>query len=257
MSAPIPLQAFTDNYIWIVADKANASFFCVDPGESAPVLEYARKTSQTLAAILLTHHHSDHIGGVEALCADFPDARVYAPMDARIGEQVQRVKEGDTIELRDFRFQVLETPGHTATHISLLEPDKGWLFCGDTLFSAGCGRVFDGTVQALYRSLSRMKALPGTTLLYPAHEYTRQNIQFARTMEPNNEALIQYEKQLSRMPQSCSLPSTVARECAINPFLRTECPEIVASARKAGVSQTSPEAIFAWLRSEKNNFKPI
>lgn len=257
MSAPIGLPAFTDNYIWVAADRANASFFCVDPGESAPVLDYARKTSQTLAAILLTHHHSDHIGGVEVLCAHFPDARVYAPKDARIGGHVQRVKEGDTIGLQEFRFQVLETPGHTATHISLLEPEKGWLFCGDTLFSAGCGRVFDGTVQALYQSLSRLKALPQNTLLYPAHEYTRQNLQFARKMEPDNEALIQYEKELARTPQTCSLPSTLARECAINPFLRTECPGIIASARKAGLSQVSPEGIFAWLRSEKDNFKSV
>lgn len=251
----IPIPAFTDNYIWLIVNDEQNTAICVDPGDSQPVLHYLHDHQLTLEAIVLTHHHADHIGGVENLLNACPNTAIYAPEDSRIPTATQRLREGDTLALSTVNFQVLNTTGHTSTHISLYDEAQNLLFCGDTLFSAGCGRVFDGTLNDLYRSLQRLKALPDATRVYCAHEYTQQNLGFAAHVEPQNEEIAHYLDQLKQQPIHCTLPSTIEKEKKINPFLRTEEPAVMAYARARGVIDETPLLVFQQLREDKNNFK--
>lgn len=251
----IPLPAFTDNYIWILTDENQDVFDCVDPGDAAPVLAYAQQEQCALRAILLTHHHPDHCAGVQKLQVQFPNCVVYGPQDARIPFVTHPVQENDRVSLGSNCFNVLSIPGHTSSHICYYEKQQGWLFCGDTLFSAGCGRVFDGTLEQLEQSIERLKTLPTTTQIFCGHEYTRQNLRFAKTVEPMNQNIQRYANHLDKNIQSCSLPSTIALEHDINPFFRTQTPEVIAFAKHHGAASTDALNVFKTLRQAKDSFK--
>lgn len=250
MQTPFPLKAFMDNYIWIIPEEN--SFMCVDPGDANPVLAYAKDTGKNLSHLLITHHHMDHVGGMTELLEIFPDCQVFSPVDARIPAAQDTTM--NHIDLENISFNVLQTPGHTSTHISYYAPVPGFLFCGDTLFSAGCGRVFDGTLEALHASLNLYKNLPDETLVFSAHEYTRQNLRFAQTVEPNNQDIQTYLQQLQSQPDICSLPSTMGLEKKVNPFLRTDSETVQAFALEKGAHSTDSLEILRVLRETKNHF---
>jgi hydroxyacylglutathione hydrolase len=184
-----PIRAFEDNYIWLLRRPEHASCAVVDPGDAAPVIERLQRDGLALAAILITHHHGDHIGGLADLRRLWPQAEVMGPEDRRISGLTRVVADGDRVTLAGLacEFEVIAVPGHTSTHIAYLDDEH--LFCGDTLFAAGCGRVFDGTFEQLADSLRRISALPVETRCYCAHEYTLGNLGFARWVEPESSAL--------------------------------------------------------------------
>ena len=250
----IGLPAFNDNYIWIITNPKNKSFCCVDPGIADPVLLYQEQTGFKLSDILITHHHQDHTGGIEALLCHNPCINVYAPDDSRISAVTSIVGNNDTVYIGDLKFRIITTPGHTSSHICYFEPQKEWLFCGDTLFSAGCGRVFDGTIEDLHQSLLTLKSLPNTTKIYCGHEYTLQNLRFAAFVEADNKTIQAYSLELQERIAACSLPSTIALEKEINPFLRTDAPSVIKFAQEHGVSSKNSRDIFKLLREQKNNF---
>lgn len=259
----IPLPAFADNYIWLLHDGRRA--LVVDPGDAQPVLDaLARQPDLRLEAILLTHHHADHTGGVATLLAQ-TGAQVLGPAGEKLPEPVTRLNGGDSVEAAGFRFQVIDVPGHTAGHIAyyLAPPDDAHtaplLFCGDTLFSGGCGRLFEGTPAQMLASLDRLSALPGNTRVCCAHEYTLSNLRFAVAVEPDNQALIDHQAQCIalRARHEPTLPSTLALERAINPFLRSRLPSVVQAVQAQAPTPigAADDAVFAQLREWKNNFK--
>ena len=261
----IALPAFTDNYIWMLHDGVQA--LVVDPGEAGPVLDALQARGLRLAAILVTHHHADHIGGVQALRAALR-GQVFAPPHPANPLPCVTVREGQVLDLLGQRFELMETPGHTADHVSYLLQQTGQdplLFCGDTLFSAGCGRVFDGSLAQLHASLERLAALPDQTRICCAHEYTLSNLRFARTIEPANEAMARHEAWClaRRAAQDPTLPALLATELKINPFLRCREPAVksAVSARHASepgaepVNGDEPLAVFSALRLWKNEFR--
>jgi len=225
----LPIPAFYDNYIWLIINEQQA--ICVDPGEASPLLHFLKKEQLNLKAILLTHHHHDHIGGTQDLVESLPKLSVYGPQDGRIPHLTHSLEEGDVLKIAGCEFQILATAGHTSSHISYYEAQKAWLFCGDTLFSAGCGRVFDGTIEELHKSLQRLKNLPEQTKVFSAHEYTEKNLNFAAMVEPKNPDISHYIQLLQKEKSPCSLPSTIALEKQINPFFRTQVPEVQAFAK--------------------------
>ncbi|MCG6860015.1 MAG: hydroxyacylglutathione hydrolase [Chromatiaceae bacterium] len=250
-----PIPAFDDNYIWLLRDPGGHQVAVVDPGDEEPVIAELEAQGLELSAILITHHHFDHIGGVESLRAAFPDARVFGPRDRRIRALTDLVGEGDQIRIPGLaeRFRVLEVPGHTSTHIAYLGEDA--LFCGDTLFTAGCGRVFDGTFDQLAASLERIAGLPGETLCYCAHEYTLANLGFAEWVEPRSTALAQRKRAAIalRSAGTPTVPSRIEDELATNPFLRTGVADVKAAAEAAcGRSLTTGAEIFTALRRWKD-----
>lgn len=226
-----PIPAFKDNYFWLLRYAGQA--LVVDPGDAEPVLEVLDSLQEPLIGILLTHHHSDHIGGVEALCKRWPAAVVYGPADPRI-EVHQLAQPGCRLQIGpkmgpEFgpelvgdwpSFEVLDLTGHTRSHIGYYA--DGQLFCGDTLFSLGCGRLFEGTAAEMWRSLQRIAALPDETLVYCAHEYTAANLRFAQAVFPGDPELLAFAQQLSlwRSQGTPSIPTPLARELRLNPFLR-------------------------------------
>lgn len=250
----VALRAFNDNYIWTIRDTARA--IVVDPGDAQPVLDYLAAEKLELLAIVITHHHKDHIGGVAQLMQG-RDIPVYGPHDPRIPEATQRLAEGESIALPYFgiKLTVLEVPGHTSSHIAFYNDDM--LFCGDTLFAAGCGRLFEGTPAQMHDSLSKFMSLPDTTFVYCAHEYTLANIRFAKAAEPANRALIEWEPRAQALRQQNlpTVPTTIALERAANPFVRCTEPGIIASAsQRAGKPLTDPVSVLAAIRDWKNNF---
>ncbi|MCG6939707.1 MAG: hydroxyacylglutathione hydrolase [Thiohalocapsa sp.] len=252
-----PIPAFADNYIWLLgaATGGDGRVAVVDPGDAEPVVERLRAQNLSLSAILLTHHHYDHQGGVADLLACWPDALVAAPEDRRIGRATLRVGEGDQVAPPglDVVFRVLAVPGHTATHIAYLA--DGALFCGDTLFAGGCGRVFDGSFEQLAASLRRIAALPPDTRCYCAHEYTLANLGFAQWAEPQNPELIARiaaAREL-RARGEPTVPSALSLELATNPFLRTAVPAVIAAAEGfAGAPLNDETAVFTALRRWKD-----
>ncbi|STX42761.1 hydroxyacylglutathione hydrolase [Legionella donaldsonii] len=250
----LPIPAFNDNYIWLLINEEEQTAICVDPGDANPVLAFLEQEELKLKAILLTHHHYDHTDGVNELINTYPGIAIYGPKDSRIPQVNHILQDGDLLPLPPYHFRVLSTPGHTATHISLYEPEFGLLFCGDTLFSAGCGRVFDGTIEDLFASLQKLKALPDITQIYCAHEYTRRNLRFAATVEPDNLAIRQHAHRLMAKENQRSLPSNIGLEKEINPFFRTHLESMQNYVALKGNKNKDPMSVFKQLRADKDNF---
>ena len=252
----LPVPAFDDNYLWLAAD-GSGNAIAVDPGDAAPVRAALRRRGWQLRAILVTHHHPDHIGGVEELASEW-QAPVFAPHEDRIPMAATRVAEGQAVPLDapGETFSVMEVPGHTLSHVAYCAP--GLLFCGDTLFSVGCGRLFEGTPEQMLASLDRIAALPPATTVCCAHEYTLGNCAFALSVDPRNQALQARTAQVRerRARGEPSLPTDIASERACNPFLRVDAPEVVAWAQHThGVERENRVARFAALRRAKDEFQ--
>ena len=256
-----PVPAFQDNYLWVIHNAQHAAV--VDPGDATPVLEYLNANRLKLTAIICTHHHADHVGGVERLL-DALDLRgkipVFGPATERIPARTEALREGDRILLPslDLTFEVLDVPGHTAGHIAYFGNDM--LFCGDTLFACGCGRLFEGTAEQMTASLTKLKRLPPQTKVFCAHEYTMANIKFAEAVEPTN-ADLKLRKAFCAAKRHRNLPtvpSTIHLELATNPFLRWDQPAVKAAAAERlnhVIGPNSPPAlVFGAIREWKNNF---
>lgn len=258
-----PIAAFSDNYLWMLHDGRDA--IVVDPGDAEPVLQALERHALRLVGILVTHHHGDHVGGLAALRPHL-QGPVHGPATEAMPIPVMPHRGGDEFELLGQRFVVLDVPGHTAGHIAYFcaAPSDGGaplLFCGDTLFSGGCGRLFEGTPAQMHDSLARLAALPGATRVCCAHEYTLSNLRFAQTIEPANPEIADYRAwcEAQRSQGLPTLPSTIAVELKINPFLRCSAPAVAAAARTHASPQTlaadDPVAVFAELRQWKNDFR--
>ena len=252
----VALPAFADNYIWMLPAGDGRGTLLVDPGDAAPVLAAAAVGGRRPDAVLLTHHHDDHIGGVGALLAHWPDLEVFAPDDRRIPFATRRVGDGARIEAAGYAFEVIAVPGHTVSHVAF--HGHGLLFCGDTLFSLGCGRMFEDTPARMLGSLDRLAALPGDTLVCCGHEYTQSNAAFARVVDPDNPALARRSEEVTTMRENSlpTLPSTLADERACNPFLRVDTPGVRASvAAWSGTDGLSRVDTFAAMRRWKDGFR--
>jgi hydroxyacylglutathione hydrolase len=253
----LTVPAFQDNYLWLIHDGSHAAV--VDPGDAQPILAALDAHKLSLAAILLTHHHADHVGGVPGLLARFA-VPVFGPRDDGIPNLSRTLGEGDIVDLPQpaLRLQVLDVPGHTKGHIAYFAAEQGWLFCGDTLFAGGCGRLFEGTPQQMVDSLTKLVALPDATQVYCAHEYTLSNLRFAEAAEPGNQALKARiaREQSKRDAGEPTVPSTIGIEKSTNPFLRYREPAIADHLIAAGyLSSREPIAVFAALRQWKNSFR--
>lgn len=252
------LPAFNDNYIWLLQDTDTRRCAVVDPGDAAPVLAWLEShPGWTLSDILITHHHFDHVGGVETL-KHATGARVAGPAAEQIPARDIDLNDNDTIEVLGLRFEVMAVPGHTLGHIAYYQAEQALLFCGDTLFAGGCGRLFEGTPQQMHQSLSRLANLPGETAVYCTHEYTLSNLRFAHVVEPSNTRLNARLAEVTRWREDgrISLPSTIELERATNPFLRTAEPAVIAASKGHDDRQSSePSAVFASLRSWKDTFR--
>ena len=248
------VRAFNDNYIWTLRDSARAAV--VDPGDAAPVIEYLEREGLELVAILNTHHHADHVGGNAALLRRW-QVPVFGPRDERIADVSERVGDGDRITLPHFgiEFEVMEIPGHTRSHIAFF--GDGRLFCGDTLFAVGCGRLFEGTPRQMHDSLTRLAGVPDSTLVHCGHEYTLSNIRFAKAVEPHNAALLELEQHAARQRErgEPTLPTRIGQEKATNPFLRVTEPQVVSAASSyKGARLDGAVEVLAALREWKNKF---
>ncbi|CAH0534198.1 Hydroxyacylglutathione hydrolase GloB [Vibrio stylophorae] len=245
------IPAFSDNYIWLIENDRKQAVI-VDPGDAAPVLEFLEHQRLQLAAILVTHHHHDHTDGIAALVAQHPNTPVYGPANSPFLGITHPLEDGDRFKLLNHQCQVIATPGHTQDHICYLLGHR--LFCGDTLFSAGCGRLFEAP-DAMYDSLLKLKALHDDTAIYCAHEYTLSNLRFAQAVEPNNLAIRNHLEKISQWRQNnrCSLPSSMALEREINPFLRCDI-AAVHTAVSDSVSKFDEQSVFRALRHWKDVF---
>ncbi|MCK1966780.1 hydroxyacylglutathione hydrolase [Franconibacter sp. IITDAS19] len=246
------IPAFQDNYIWVLSDEQGKCLI-VDPGEAAPVLKAIEENAWQPVAILLTHHHDDHTGGVKALLARYPDLIVYGPQETAGKGTTKIVHEGDAVVILGHEFSVIATPGHTLGHLSYFS--FPYLFCGDTMFSAGCGRLFEGTPAQMYQSFQKLNQLPEETLICCAHEYTLSNLTFSVAILPEDMHLTQYYREVKelRAKNQKTLPSNLKKERQINLFLRVNDIDLINKINTETTLQ-HPEERFAWLRAKKDSF---
>lgn len=254
----IPLPAFSDNYIWLIQNQGLA--LVVDPGESGPVTHWLKENHCRLDCILVTHHHGDHTGGVAELQKKW-GATVFGPASEKLPFEFQSLGQDDVVKWTELSFKVHDVPGHTAGHIAYwTQPDneEPILFCGDTLFSGGCGRIFEGTPAQMLAAMDKLSKLPGNTRVCAAHEYTLSNLKFAQAVEPFNPDLLDYANQCNKLRSLNlpTLPAQLANELKINPFLRSRHKDVI-QAVKNHLPQTADQEveIFANLRAWKNEFK--
>ena len=247
------IPAFQDNYLWLLSSRGKG--VVVDPGDAGPVMEVLESRQLELSTILITHHHADHIGGVAELRSAWPNVQIFGPEDPRIPADF-RVSEGMTVSLEALglgTFEVLEVPGHTRSHIAYY--GGGDLYCGDTVFVCGCGRLFEGTPEQMHSSLSKIRRLPEETQVYCAHEYTLDNVEFALWVEPDNEDLKSYQAEAMTMREAGTptVPSTLGLEKKCNPFLRFDAPAVVAAAqRRMGRKDLAEYEVFGEIRRWKD-----
>jgi len=248
----ISIPAFQDNYIWVLADDKDRCII-VDPGEAAPVMKAIEENGWQPEAILLTHHHNDHVGGVPALREKFPHLEVYGPQETQNKGTTRIVEEGQNVLILEWEFSVFATPGHTSGHICFYS--FPYLFCGDTMFSGGCGRLFEGTPEQMYQSFQKINALPEETIICCAHEYTLANMKFALSILPEDPAFQDYYHKVKelRAKKLNTLPVILKNERQINLFLRTDDIDLINKINQETKLQ-QPEQRFAWLRSKKDNF---
>lgn len=250
-----PIPAFNDNYIWTLVGESHKRAIVVDPGDVAPVLAFLKKHQLTLNAILITHKHHDHTGGIPELLSAFPNASVFSHPVEQVAQTTQLVSDNDVIHIDGHEFRVIAIPGHTLGHIAYY--CKPFLFCGDTLFTNGCGRIFEGTAEQMRSSLQKLMLLPDDTQVYCGHEYTLSNIKFALHVEPGNIALQKRFEEAKRLrsENQPTVPSTLQLEKATNPFLRCSEPSVIETvSRHAGKQLNSEVEVFAELRQWKNVF---
>ncbi|NUT75949.1 hydroxyacylglutathione hydrolase [Pseudomonas sp. C1C7] len=249
------LPAFTDNYIWLLQDHSTRHCAVVDPGDATPVRNWLSANPEwVLSDILITHHHHDHVGGVEQL-KKATGANVYGPASENIPGRDIALKDNDRIRVLGHDFEIIAVPGHTLGHIAYYH--HGLLFCGDTLFAAGCGRLFEGTPQQMHASLSRLAALPDDTQVYCTHEYTLSNLRFAAAVEPGNTDTLERLATVTRQREAgvITLPSSIALEKRTNPFLRTTETSVKEKAdERTGTDNSRPDMVFASLRAWKDKF---
>lgn len=252
-----PISAFSDNYIWLLHDDARGEAWVVDPGDAQPVIDTLEQLGLDLTGVIITHHHFDHVGGLDTLCGKY-DCQVYGPHNPGITQVTDRLAQGDTAQVLGLAFTVIEVPGHTMDHIAYFhDGEQPILLCGDTLFAGGCGRVFEGTAPMMHNSLQSLASLPASTRVYCAHEYTLANLAFASAVEPDNTALQQrvLAAEATRARNEATVPSTLELELATNPFLRCETEDLIASLRRQGkLEGETGDEVFATVRGWKDNF---
>lgn len=257
-----PIPAFSDNYIWAYQDPSTGNAGVVDPGDATPVIEYLNRTGKVLSHILITHHHPDHVGGVAELVKQYNPV-IYGPVSEHFQAISKPVCDGDHFELFGEQLAVIAVPGHTLDHIAYYienpcDKQGPILFCGDTLFAAGCGRIFEGNPGMMFKSLQKLANLDARSRVYCTHEYTLANLRFAIAADPDNDRLKQriQRESLKREQDLPTLPSTIGLELETNPFLRCHEPELRSSADSiSGTPNTTPEQVFSSLRKWKDNFK--
>ncbi len=259
-----PIPAFSDNYIWCLANSEDGKALIVDPGQADPVIQHLEARGLTLDTILVTHHHPDHTGGIRKLASLNPDCRIVGPADSPFKAVTETVTAEDTVSWQDLVFTVFRVPGHTLDHIAFYTDskvnDRPVLFCGDTLFVCGCGRLFEGTPAQMKQSLESLRQLPDSTAVYCAHEYTLANLRFARHWLPDDSGLEAFETHCQQLRDAGqpTVPSTIGDEKALNPFLRWDDSSVAASARQyasaRGLNCATAEDVFAATRHGKDNF---
>ncbi|GGD68335.1 hydroxyacylglutathione hydrolase [Lacimicrobium alkaliphilum] len=252
----LPVSAFKDNYIWCLIEENRC--VVVDPGDADPVLKLLNERGLTLTDILITHHHWDHTDGLDKLMENYPEINIFGPVSDKIAQVTVPLGEGDHCKPAGLSetFTVLEIPGHTLDHIAFYSENIG-LFCGDTLFSVGCGRIFEGTPEQMYKSLQKLARLPEDTAVYCGHEYTLANLDFACAVEPDNKDRQQYQQwaKQQRQQKHPTLPGSIGQELRINPFLRPQAKTIVSSVQQhSGKTLSSAEQVFTEIRRWKDNF---
>ena len=249
-----PIKAFNDNYIWLVT--TNEGSIVIDPGEATKTINYLKENSLNLKGILITHHHFDHTGGIEDMLK-FKNVDVYGPVN-NISSINKKLRDGDLFSLIGIDFKIIEIPGHTLDHIAFFSENNGnpVLFCGDTLFSSGCGRVFEGTFEQMHKSILKLKSLPSNTKIYSGHEYTQSNLKFAMEVEPLNQKLVSRYNDVQDLLNkgTPTLPTTLELELEVNPFLRCQTKEVQSSVVKQFNTSNHEDEIFKALRQWKDNF---